>query len=461
MGLELNVDQWAAAQFGDCQLGDVRRTRRAVKMAAQFAAHPSGSTPEQTETWADCKAAYRLFDNPHVSFTALATPHWEQTKAQVQPGGHYLLLGDTTFITFDQDRQIEGMGILTSGKGKGYLLHSALMLDAQNLEVLGLAGQTIHYRKRLKAAEKGRARLKRPRESEIWGNVIQQIGPPPEKVRFTHVFDRGADNYENFCQLLMQRGDWIIRAAQARRRVLVGGVSAQLQQHLAAQPVAGTYQLTVSANEKQPARQTEVEVRFCTVGVPRTNDASAFVKECGIHLIMMNAVEVRETHPPRGAKGLRWILLTSHAVQNFNDAWQVIHYYEQRPRIEEFHKALKTGCRLEERLYEKAHRWEAVTALLSVVAVRLLQLKSIALREPDRPAEEVVPAKMIKMLSRVRTGRQRAIHTVRDFMRALAGLGGHLGRKSDGEPGWITLWRGYNKLHLLLRGAAAMNKSCG
>jgi Transposase DNA-binding len=82
MSVELDVQVWAEQQFGACDLGDERRTRRAVRMAACFAADSSGSTPEQTETWSDCKAAYRLFDNSDVTFRGLAGPHWEQTRAR-------------------------------------------------------------------------------------------------------------------------------------------------------------------------------------------------------------------------------------------------------------------------------------------------------------------------------------------------------------------------------------------
>jgi hypothetical protein len=107
------------------------------------------------------------------------------------------------------------------------------------------------------------------------------------------------------------------------------------------------------------------------------------------------------------------------------------------------------------------HPWETLTAFLSIVAVRLLQLKTVAKAEPDRPAEEVVPRTWVQMLSAVKQGKHKNIRTVRDFMRGLAGLGGHLGRKHDGEPGWITLWRGFRKLHVLIRGYEAMNRKCG
>ncbi len=461
MTLELDVNTWAAEQFGACELGDARRTARAMTMAAQFAANPSGSTPEQTETWADCKAAYRLFDCEDVTFRGLARPHYEQTKARTS--GHYLLLGDTTVVSFEGERNISGLGIVTDGSAQGYLLHSSLLVSADSShQVLGLAGQTIYYRQRVSKAEKQRQRLNRKRESEIWGEVIDQVGPPPENVRWTHVFDRGGDNFEVYCHLLLNHSDWVIRAAQLTRLVQTPAAEkTQLGDYLQSCPVAGTYELEVKANNHQLARRAWVEVRLGQVGLPVPRDCGRFARECGITFLTMHAVEVREVNPPPGVEPLRWVLLTSHAVTTFEEALAVITYYEQRPLIEEFHKALKTGCRLEDRLYETAKRWEAVTAMLSIVAVRLLQLKTVATAEPDRPAEELVPRKWIEMLSAVRKGKHQRIHTAHEFMRALAGLGGHLGRKRDGEPGWITLWRGFNKLHLLLRGAAAVHKKCG
>ena len=460
MILELDVDLWAQQQFESCELGDARRSARAVTMAAQFAANPSGSTPEQTETWADCKAAYRLFDSRDVTFEGLATPHWKQTRARTS--GHYLLLGDTTIVSFAGDRQISGMGIVSSGSAQGFLLHSSLMVDAENQAVIGLAGQTILYRQPVPKGEKPRARLQRPRESRLWGQVIDQVGPPPENVRFTHVFDRGGDNFEVYCHLLLRRTDWVVRAAQLKRLVTdSAGQTLQLREHLKTLPVLGTYELSVRANQDQAARTATVEVRVSTITLPLPRDCGKFARACGIVSMVMNVVEVLEANPAPGSKPLHWVLLTSHSVANFEDAWRVIEYYEQRPRIEEFHKALKTGCRLEERLYETARRWEAVTAMLSIVAVRLLQMKTIAQAEPDLPAEKLVPKKWIQMLSAMRTGKHKNIRTAKDFLRGLTGLGGHLGRKHDGEPGWITLWRGFNKLHLLLRGAAALHTKCG
>src|SRR5688572_8137347 len=169
-GLELDVNVWAQQQFGDCNLGDVRRTRRAVLVAAQVAADPSGSTPEQTEVWSDCKAAYRLFGNPKVTFQALAEPHWRLTRSRLQ--GRVLLIDDTTTVAFQRGRQITGMGITSDARHPGFLLHSALAIDPSSGQVLGLAAQTIRHRRLQSKHETARQRLAREdRESRLWGDV--------------------------------------------------------------------------------------------------------------------------------------------------------------------------------------------------------------------------------------------------------------------------------------------------
>jgi hypothetical protein len=176
---------------------------------------------------------------------------------------------------------------------------------------------------------------------------------------------------------------------------------------------------------------------------------------------LVHAVEV---NAPKGAEPIEWVLITSIPVENFDDAWRILGYYEKRWLIEEWHKALKTGCRLECRQLKSKGGLERIAGLLSVVAVRLVQLKSAARTTPDRPAREVVPLSWIRMLLAARKrSKLTATMTIGEFYREVAKLGGFLGRKSDGEPGWITIWRGWQKLYLLVRGAELMNemKKCG
>jgi hypothetical protein len=215
MTLLLDTQEWAQQQFGSCNFGDVRLTRRLIKFAAQTAADPNTSTPGQTEQWADLKAAYRLIDNQKVTFDAIATPHWEATRQQSP--GTYLISCDTTEVDFGSTNEATGLGPLGKGYGRGFLLHSGLMIDPETEAVLGLAGQKIRYRKPAPKNESVTRRLARDRESLVWGELIDQIGPPAEGVRFIDLCDRGADNFEVYCKCLLNRHDWIVRAARLNR----------------------------------------------------------------------------------------------------------------------------------------------------------------------------------------------------------------------------------------------------
>lgn len=455
--LQMDINDWASENFGACQLGDVRRTRRAVTLAGQVAAHPDGSTPAQTEAWSDCKAAYRLFDRKEVTFDALCEPHWELTRNR--DGGVWLLIGDTTEIDFGIQREISGLGPTGDGGGRGFFLHSSLMIDAATGEIAGLAGAELFHREPVPEGETRRQQKNRTRESEVWGRVIDRVGPPPEEARFIHVFDAGADNFEVFCRLRLQRCDWVIRAAQKHRVVFdTEGGRTPLQTLVDRQPPAGMYELTLrsrkhASGKKQASRTARLEVRHAQLSMPLPQEPTPFMQQCGIERVPMWVVEVREVDAPADVEEpLHWVLLTSEPVESFDDAWTVIGWYEQRPVVEDYHKCLKTGCRVEERQYETSERLEAVTGMLSVVAVRLLQLKFVARAEPERPAKGVVPSAWLRMLRALRKGKHR-INTVREFFRSLATLGGFLGRKWDGEPGWITIWRGLQKLLLCIRGA--------
>jgi hypothetical protein len=456
--LILDVAQWAEKQFGSCRLGNIARSRRAVKVAAQFASNPDASTPDQIEGWSDLKAAYRLFDQPDATFSALAGPHWQHTRALAT--GTCLLISDTMETDFGGHRRVKGMKPTLNGNSQGFLLHSSLMVQAETREVIGLAGQELFYRRpKPNPNENSYQRTQRARESQVWGRVIDLVGPPAPSVTYLHVCDRGADNTEVFYHCRQQQCGWVIRAAQLHRRgETPDGRRVKLSDWLAAQPVLGTYELSVRATKKDKARTARLEVRAAPFVLTLPKQKSNYLRKVGTAGIAEWVVEAREINPPKGATPVRWILHTSEFVRTFEQAWQILEYYEARWLIEEFHKCLKTGCRLESRLYETAARLEALAGMLSVLGVRLLQMKSVARRQPDLAAEHVVPKAWLDML---RALRKPPIRTVRDFFRQLAGLGGFLMRKGDGEPGWITLWRGFEKLLLCLRGARAARRKLG
>lgn len=455
--------EWAEMNFGRCQLGDKRRTRRLVGVAADVANNPSASLPDQLTKWSDLKAAYNLFDCDDVTFDAVARPHWEQTRQQA--AGRCLVIGDTTELDFGNHREVDDLGPTGNGSGRGFLLHNGLLVGADTKEIMGLASQVIHYRPEKKTKppkkEHSAAKLKRQRESEVWGRVIDDVGLPPEGAELIHVFDRGGDNFEVYCRLLRQRCGWVVRAAKLNRHVLAGpdAKPMKLSKYLKQLPTLGSYELHLRARPQQPARIAKLEVRVGTIQMPVPRHHSPWVRSLNPKPIAMNVVYVVEVDPPVGVESICWVLLTSLPVATFNDAWLVIEYYESRWLIEEYHKALKSGCRVQDRQLKTASRLEPLVGLLSVVAVRLLQLKSLARTSPDTPAQRVVPRIWLQILKAARKGLHR-VHdlTVGQFYREVAKLGGFLGRKHDGEPGWITIWRGWEKLNNFVHGATLASK---
>ena len=169
---------WAMTQFATANLHDERRTKRLVRLATQIAADPSGSFPQQTESWNDLRAAYNFFDCEDVTFQAIASHHWELTKKTA--GERLLIIADTTEIDYGPCRQVTGLSPVGSGIGQGFHLHSGLMVSAEDDRVHGLAGQLIYHRQPVRKGETRTERLRRDgRESQIWANLVIQMGSPP------------------------------------------------------------------------------------------------------------------------------------------------------------------------------------------------------------------------------------------------------------------------------------------
>lgn len=458
---ELEPGLWSQLEFGDCQLGDVRRTRRLVQYARQMAEKPDASTPRQTETWAACKAVYGLFACSKTTFAAITTPHYKRTL-NLQPGT-YLVISDTTEVDDGYKCKRKGLGPLTAKHRRGFHLHSALVVDSATRQVMGLGAQELWARKEGKKKRVHRvACRKRPSEAEVWGRVIDRVQSTVAGVRFIHLCDRGADNFDVFAHLFRKGDSWVIRAAQLTRKVRTSeGTLVKLSEVMNTAPVMGTYKLYVSANTNQTARWAQVEVRSTSVTLVRPREGTtAFVLDNEIREIPTNVVQVQELDPPKNITPLSWGLYTAESVSSFNACLKVIEHYEQRPTVEEFHQGLKTGLQIEERQYESAESLMPLIGLISVQAVRLLQLRSVARDAPETPARKLVPSEWLEVPGQVLRN-PRPLKTVRDFMRALASLGGFLCRKSDGEPGWKTIWRGLDTLLVAIRGYRAAVKKYG
>lgn len=443
--------QWIENQFASCELGDKRRTQRLQSVATNLLANPSQSLPQQNTDWADLKAAYRLFDRPEVTFQGISTRHWQQTR-QTAPG-RYLLISDTTDIDRYAHKATTGLGMLGDGKGRGVQLHSCLMFDSRQGQLIGQAGAILYYRQSKPKNETRMQQLSRFRESSVWGAVVDQVGQAPPGSQWIHVFDRGGDNFEAMCRIKLTGCDWVIRASKLNRKMASSdGNSTTLAIAAEEATLVGSYELNLRARPGVAARTAKMQVSVATVTFPRPSQYSQWVKNCGIELLTVNMVVVREVDCSPGLKPIQWVLLTSLPASTLEESWQVIEDYENRWLVEEYHKVLKTGCNIEKHALRTAERLEPLIGLIAVVAIRLLQMKLVGRNQPEAKAKTHVPSRWLECLKLARPKVRHAEMTVYSFFRELAKMGGFLGRTGDGEPGWQTIWRGYLKLQSLLDG---------
>lgn len=461
----------AERHFGGARLGDARRGRRLVTAAADILRHPGGGLPQKAGGgWAETMGLYRLLAAPAVTHAAVLAPHRAAVLGRLAAhDGVVLLVHDATELNYSHVAALRGqLGHVGSGRGKarGLVAHHTLAVTPGGA-VLGLVHQALHRRDRVDPRETKAAKRARPgRESRLWLAGCDAAGAAPPGRVWVDVADRGADAFE-FLNYLRARGrHWVIRSAKDRKldgddHVGADRVHDHLHQYARDLPELGRRALDVSAQGggggggKRRARRATVAVSAgpATLGPNRWTRGEHDGRPVDLWV-----VRVAEVDAPPGVAPLEWILLTDLPADTRERACRAVDYYARRPVIEELHKGMKAGLGIESLRFEHADRLEPAIALLSVVAALLLELRDAARQpEADRtPATALVPALWVRVLTGRLTGTARDDLSVRAFLYGVARLGGHLGRKGDGPPGWLTLWRGWQDLQLMVAGAEAL-----
>jgi hypothetical protein len=295
-------------------------------------------------------------------------------------------------------------------------------------------------------------RARESRESRLWTRAVAALRPVPAK-RCVDVCDRGADAFEFLAYEVQAERSFVVRSTHSRT-IEVGpapGRRTCLHAYARTLPEQGRRALTIAARDGKPARKTEVAVAWAAVRVlPPHVQRGEYAKRP----LDLWVVRVWEMEPPAGVEPVEWILLSNVAVSSVADAWERVDWYECRWLVEEYHKSQKTGCAIEDMQFTTTAALQPMIALLSVVAVTLLNLRELS-RRPEaktRLATEVVDAEYVTVLSQWRHKEVQLHMTIHDFFHALARLGGHQNRKRDGHPGWLVLWRGWMKLQYILVG---------
>ena len=473
MTLPLSLQSFGQEHFGAARLGDIRRTRSLVDLADCFARHPRGSLPEKSKDPNTLRRCYDLMKCPSVTHQSVLEPHIDRTiELLLQQRGVVLVVHDPTELDYSGLTSLaEQLGQIGTGYGKGYICHNSLAVLPKGKAVLGLLSQILHCRDEVPKDETPAERVAREsRESLLWLKAVQGIDQavdrkrrlkdlqelPPDLV-VVDVSDRGSDTFEFLDEEDRLKRNYVVRS-KSNRRMRIGhdgqGAETLLHDYLRTLPLkAGQRQVTVGGRDGQSPREAVVRLAFAAVEVlPPLKHSGKYRKIPQ----KVWAIRVWESAPPAGVEAVEWFLLTNLPVETAEQAWEKVEWYCCRWVVEEYHKAQKTGCNIEDPQFTFVERLQPMIALLSVVAITLLNLRDLSrdAQLRDLPATVIIDEELVDILSGWRYREQRLL-SVREFFLALARLGGHQNRKGDGDPGWLVLWRGWITLQQMVAGARA------
>jgi hypothetical protein len=445
----MDIHTWIENQWGQARLGDARRNSRAIKIAEDLLNKPSASFPEQCSSWGALKAAYRFFNEKDVSFEALQHSHRSQVIEQARRSGITLFIQDGSEIDYTS-HDVE-LGPIGNHQGHGFCLHTtlAVRLEEGSKNILGIAHQILWERPQVKNKETRTQRRARSNEADVWGNSVKAIGAPANDSLWVNVGDRGADIFEFLELCYANNHQAVIRMIQ-NRKILAGGQEGKALELVRQQLSQGTFELTRRGRDGMPAVTHQLQVSWVEVEIQPPKYMGQNKK--GIPGTYIRVWETKE-------EGLEWILFSSLPIENFEQAHEKVKWYSLRWMIEEYHKCLKTGCGVENRNFQTGRALQAVIGMFGIIAAKLLELKYIIKNECVKLAKNVIPDQLIRIISR-RYKLEVEKMTLKDFWRSTAKLGGFIGRKSDGEPGWQTLWKGWIKL-LTMQEALDDLQKCG
>jgi hypothetical protein len=443
---------WAFDEFAHAAFNDQRLRRRLQLLAANFVQQPLASIPQACGTWAKSKGAYRFCANQKVSFEAILDPHYERTLERLgcYEGSLILCPQDTTTLNYMAHPATQGLGHVGTkpGKSLGMLLHSTLALSPEG-QFFGLLH--AHCWARPSSQKRRRTRSRRDltisqKETFRWLESfrrVEQLAQLYPQHQWISVEDREGDIYEVLREATTpgHRAGLLVRARHDRSLV---GRSKSLFHYLRQGPARGTLVVQVPRNSKQPARTARLTLRFAqvTFAAPRYHTGQA--------PIPLWALWAQEMNPPQGAEAIRWCLLTTVPVTTLAQASQRIAWYVKRWTIEDFHRVLKSGCQVEARQLTTRQRLQRALAIDMVVAWRMMDLNKAARTQPESPADQWLSTEEWQALYAYR---HQTVHvperppTIGEAVVWIAQLGGFLARKSDGNPGPMTLWRGLQRLN--------------
>jgi hypothetical protein len=454
-------------EFSGAYFGDDRLNRRLDLLVESLTRNPDLSFPEAVETDAALEGTYRFLNNPCVQPGRILAPHLTATVGRVAEQGQVVVAHDTTEFNFGPATSRSGLGRVGRGKSSGFYCHVALAVSASDSSrVLGVLGLTTMFRTGPKRGRRGHKALQadKTNESVRWPALVDEVQQRVDgRAGVIHVMDREADSYALLAFMEMRGARFVVRMAQDRvlnqptgpRTVKAALEGAEVQAEREVPLSSRLLSPLPSYQRLHPPRAARLaKLRFSAVTVPLPRPESS--QSCGLPALQINLVHVREVDAPPGEEAVEWRLWTNLPVDTPEQICAVVDAYRARWAIEEYFKALKTGCAFEQRQLESREALLNALAVFAPIACRLLLLRTLSRDQTDAPATlALTPFQLRCLRAALQKIHRRTLSeapTLREAMLGVARIGGHI--QNNGDPGWVVLGRGMDRLLTMEMGAS-------
>jgi hypothetical protein len=451
--MKTDEERWAREEFGAAELGDERRTRRLVSMAARAAGAPAGRVLQVFETSAERQGAYDFLGNAACAPRAVTEALGASAARRCAAHALVFVSIDGSSLSLIDRTGKKGFGRVGSSRqgGRGLKVVTAFAIDADGTPI-GVLDQQWWSRRASKKRHDCHARSVQEKETRHWltcaRESVRRLAEHAPDTRVWFLLDRESDRRHSLEDLRDSGETYVVRSSYNRR--LDADDPRYLLDELHAVAPLHEYTLDVAAGPKRAARKARMVVRATRVQLRLRDRRSETIQPFEV-----TVVETREEGTtPGGEKPIAWRLLTNYGVTTAEDADRVIEAYAQRWCIEQFHKTWKSGaCNVEDsQLRNRDHvvKW---ATLMAAVAARIERLKSLSRSEPETPADRELSKYELLALITLKRATKKKTETVPDTVPSLAQaiwwmaeLGGYTGKSSGGPPGAITIRRGFDKI---------------
>ena len=437
---------WAEEEVGTAALGDVRLSRRLVRVLERLAEQPSASIPAACSGAAETKAAYRLLSHEAVGWRDILAPHLASSLRRMTAEPVVLCLQDTTELDFN-GQAIEGLGPLAYEAQRGMYLHATYAVSPARVP-LGVLDAWMWAREAKKSDGSRGGLLESTRWVEGYERVAELAAELPA-TRLVCVGDRESDMLALLVRArdMGHAADYLLRSQYDRTLPEGGKLWSKVMQ---SQPL-GRISFELASGRGRRARTVQQELHAQRMRLPDRQ---------GGH-VEVTCLIAAEVDAPAGAKPVVWRLLSNREVPTLEAAVELVEWYRCRWEAELLFLTLKEGCRIEALQLASVERIERAIAVYLVVAWRIGLLMRLGRACPDWDAERLLTREEWQAAWIVAHKHPPdKPPTLREALHMIAALGGFLGRKGDGNPGLKSLWIGLQRVASCVEGLR-FRQRCG